>query len=70
LIEDIRDYKTLPKSTLRRFANLSPASANFKKELQEVRTNLGDDYLEVIKKRLGILRSEVIIAIENQISAN
>lgn len=66
LIEDIRDYKTLPKSTLRRFANLSPSSANFKKELQEVRTNLGDEYLEIIKKRLGILRSEVIIAIENR----
>lgn len=66
LIEDVRDYKTLPKSTLRRFTDLSPASSNFKKELQEVRVNLGEDYLEVIKKRLSVLRSEVIIAIENQ----
>lgn len=66
LIEDLRDYKTLPKSTLRRFANITPASAEFRKELQEVRIYLGDDYLEIIKKRLGILRSEVIIAIENQ----
>jgi len=66
LIEDLRDYKTLPKSTLRRFANVSSDSANFKNELQEVKTNLGEDYLEVIKKRLGTLKSEVIIAIENR----
>ena len=66
LVEDLRDYKTLPKSTLRRFANVSPGSAEFKKELREVRINLGDDYLEIIKKRLGTLKSEVIIAIENQ----
>ncbi len=66
LIEDLRDYKTLPKSTLRRFANVSPDSPNFKKELQEVKINLGEDYLEIIKKRLGALKSEVIIAIENR----
>ena len=66
LIEDLRDYKTLPKATQRRFANISPGSAEFRKELQEVRINLGEDYLEIIKKRLGTLKSEVIIAIENQ----
>jgi len=66
LLEDMLDYKTLPKSTLRRFANISTTSPEFKKELQEVRINLGEDYLEIIKKRLGELRSEVIIAIENQ----
>ncbi len=41
-------------------------SANFKNEIQKVRINLGDDYLEIIKKRLGTLKSEVIIAVENQ----
>jgi hypothetical protein len=66
LVEDLRDYKTLPKSTLRRFANVKPDSANFKKELQVVKNNLGADYLDIIKKRLGSLKSEVIIAIENQ----
>lgn len=66
LIEDIRDYRTLPKSTLRRFSNVTPDSPNFKKELQEVRQNLGDDYLDTIKSRLGALKSEIIIAIENQ----
>jgi hypothetical protein len=58
LIEDIRDYKALPTSTLRRFASVSPNSTNFKKELHEVRINLGDDYLEIIKKRFGILNTK------------
>jgi len=66
LIEDLRDYKTLPKSTLRRFANVKPDSVSFKKELQEVKINLGEDYLDIVKKRLGSLKREVIIAIENQ----
>jgi len=66
LVVDLRDYKTLPKSTLRRFANIKPDSASFKKELLAVRINLGEDYLEVVKKRLGSLKIEVIIAIENQ----
>jgi superfamily II DNA or RNA helicase/HKD family nuclease len=66
LIEDLRDYKTLPKSTLRRFASVKPNSPNFRKELEEVRINLGEDYLEIVKKRLGSLKSEVIIAVENQ----
>ena len=66
LTEDLRDYKTLPKSTLRRFASIRPDSASFKKELLAVRINLGEDYLEVVKKRLGSLKIEVIIAIENQ----
>jgi hypothetical protein len=52
---------------LRRFANISPVSAEFKKELQELKINLGENYLDIIKKRLGELKSEVIIAIENQI---
>ena len=66
LVEDLRDYKTLPKSTLRRFANIKPGTLEFKKELQTVKANLGEDYLDIIKQRLGLLRSEVIIAIENQ----
>ena len=66
LIEDLRDYKTLSKSTLRRFANLNPASLDFKNEIKQIMINLGEDYLEIVKKRLGQLSSEVIIAIENQ----
>jgi len=72
LIADLRDYKTLAKSTLRRFASIkldsskSKAIADFKSELDIVRISLGEDYLEDVKRRLGTLKSEVIIAIENQ----
>lgn len=72
LISDIRDYKTLPKSTLRRLASVDlekrtpTALKDFTDELTFVRRYLGDDYLEIIKKRLGTLESEIIIAIENQ----
>jgi hypothetical protein len=76
LVEDIRDYKTLAKSTLRRFAGIRLDAANpksipdFKAEISTVRISLGEDYLEAIKKRLGALKSEVIIAIENQSTVN
>jgi superfamily II DNA or RNA helicase/HKD family nuclease len=72
LIEDLRDYKTLAKSTLRRFAGIkldasrTKSISDFKQELKAVKINLGEDYLEIIKIRLGSLKSEVIIAIENQ----
>lgn len=65
LIEDLRDYKTLPKSTLRRFASITPSSSQFKEELRQVKTQLGEDYLDLIKQKLGSIKSEVIIAIEN-----
>jgi hypothetical protein len=71
LIEDLRDYKTLPKSTLRRFAGIKldasrPKSiADFRAELHAVKISLGEDYLEIVKKQLGSLRTEVIIAIEH-----
>jgi tetratricopeptide (TPR) repeat protein len=69
LIEDLRDYKTLAKSTLRRFAGIKLDASNpksmsdFKAELKAVKINLGEDYLDIVKKRLGSLKSEVIIAI-------
>ncbi|MEX1247047.1 MAG: helicase-related protein [Anaerolineales bacterium] len=72
LILDMRDYKTLPKSTLRRLASVNLENGSprvlkeFITELAYVRKYLGDDYLEVIKERLGSLTSEIIIAVENQ----
>jgi superfamily II DNA or RNA helicase/HKD family nuclease len=71
LILDLREFKTLPKFTLRRLASVDlnkddPKSLkNFKSELEFVRIYLGDDYLDIIQKRLGSLKSEVIIAVEN-----
>ncbi len=66
LVEDLQEYKTLSKSTLRRFASIPPTRSEFKEELRQVRIQLGEDYLDVIKQRLGTMKSEVIIAIENQ----
>ncbi|MFH2102157.1 MAG: helicase-related protein [Chloroflexota bacterium] len=72
LIADLREYKTLPKSTLRRLASvdLNPDRPNilqgFKEEIRFIRNHMGDDYLEIIQYRLGSLKSEVIIAVENQ----
>jgi len=44
--------------------------AEFKRELELVRGNLGDDYLDVIRQRLGSTKSEIIIAVENQLTVN
>jgi superfamily II DNA/RNA helicase len=71
LVADLRDFKTLPKFTLRRLASVELKKDNaksltdFKAELEFVRNYLGEDYLKVIQQRLGTLKSEVIIAIEN-----
>ncbi len=72
LIADLREYKTLPKFTLRRLASVKLDSAkpqtvkDFTEELKFVRNYLGNDYLEIIWSRLGQLKSEIIIAVENQ----
>jgi hypothetical protein len=72
LIRDLREFKTLPQFTLRRLGslNLAPDSPgeveDFKAELDFLRNNWGEDYLDIIEKRLGLLKSEIIIAVENQ----
>lgn len=72
LIRDLKEFKTLPKFTLRRLArvNLEPDSpqeiADFMDELKFISGYLGEDYLEIIEERLGSLKSEIIIAVENQ----
>ncbi len=76
LIRDLREYKTLPKFTLRRLTsvNLGPddpgAIKEFKEELILLRGHLGDDYLDIIEQRLGSLKNEIIIAVENQAIAS
>ena len=71
LIKDLREYRTLSRYTLRRLAkedlipNNDDALKAFIRELEFVRGYLGEDYLEVIQNRLGSLKSEVIIAVEN-----
>ncbi|MDO8499640.1 MAG: helicase-related protein [bacterium] len=71
LREDIADYQTLPKSTMRRIVNLkldtnnSKEVENVKKELDQMIFELGgSDYLKQTKSK-GEPQKEVIIAIEN-----
>lgn len=71
LYEDILDYKTLSDFTLRRIANLDLKGcderkvATNKEELTSLQNELGFDYLNHIKQKVGMLEKEVIVAIEN-----
>lgn len=72
LIEDLRDYMTLPKFTLRRLTQyevrLDAPKKNidgFVKNLSELRQHLGEDYLDKIKEQGLRQKKEIIIAIEN-----
>jgi hypothetical protein len=72
LIKDLREYKTLSKFTLRRLTSVDlipndqKALGEFIKEIAFVRAHLGEDYLDIIQGRLGSMKSEIIIAVENQ----
>ncbi len=69
LREDIIDYGTLSDYTLRRLANLSFVEKDYEKtvkEIEELKQELGEDYLEKEKERQQDLSQEIIIAIENQ----
>jgi len=71
LREDILEYKTLSDYTLRRIANLNSQNKDIAKiqktrdELEKLQQELGADYLDKVKSKLGQLETEVIIAIEN-----
>ena len=71
LREDILEYKTLSDYTLRRIANLNSVSTEKAKiqktmdEMRKLREELGTDYLDKVKAKLGQLETEVIIAVEN-----
>ena len=73
LIKDIRHYHTLADMTLRRIGQneLTQKSSEkdqieFFKSINQVRKFLGDDYLKKILDRVKHLKTEVIIAVENQ----
>lgn len=72
LLRDLKEFQTLPKYTLRRLTAVEMDGKvsqrgieRFKKELEAVRTALGEDYLERIEQRVKEFRSEIIIAVEN-----
>lgn len=67
-VEDIEDYKTLSDYTLRRIANLSADAKDVKKtvtELTNLEKDLGLNYLDKIKTKVGQLDKEIIVAVEN-----
>ncbi|OBW62942.1 MAG: helicase [Dehalococcoides mccartyi] len=71
LLEDMKEYKTLSDYTVRRISNLKTVNPSdkdlnhLKDGISGIRKELGDDYLEKIKAKLGKTQNEVIIAIEN-----
>ena len=71
LREDVLDYGTLSDYTLRRIANLEGGASNkIKESIKEIETlkkELGEDYLQKEKSRQKDLPKEIIIAIENQL---
>jgi len=64
LLEDIIDYGTLSDFTLRRIANINPDKKP-EKEIENLKNELGEDYLMKEKQRLKDLKKEIIVAIEN-----
>ena len=70
LIQDLKNYKTLPTYTLRRLVLANESKKGVKtaiESIEEVRHRLGNNYLEVILKRVQNLEEDVIISVENQI---
>jgi superfamily II DNA/RNA helicase len=64
LLEDIIDFGTLSDFTLRRIANIDIGKKP-EKEIEEIKKELGQDYLQKEKQRLKDLKKEIIVAIEN-----
>jgi len=71
LLEDLTDYGTLPYYTLRRIANLEiPENENKIQEiitkLEELKDELGENYLLKEIEKFKNIQKEIIIAIENR----
>lgn len=70
LIEDMQDFHTLSRYTLRQLGNLQIQSekhiSEVKKVLVHISHEMGTDYLDKLKNRIGDLKNEIIIAVENQ----
>lgn len=72
LLDDLTDYQTLSTFTLRRLADM-PTVENSKdsskiilETLNELKDNLGFDYLDKIKSATKLNTQEVVIAVENR----
>jgi superfamily II DNA or RNA helicase len=73
LIQDLKNYKTLSTYTLRRLILANESKKGVKitiENIEEVRRRLGNNYLEIILKRVQNLEEDVIISVENQVKRN
>lgn len=70
LLEDMREWSTLPKYTLRTIANLlfnTPKQIEQTRDkLQDIQLQLGSDYLQKEIERQKQVQQEIVIAVENQ----
>lgn len=71
LIKDIKRYKTLSKFTLHKLVLPEKASNDPYNDLinniELLRRRIGNDYLDIIVKRITNIDDEIIIAVENRI---
>jgi len=70
LLEDIRDYGTLSDFVLSEIVSLEKNLKDLDriaKKLNELKEEIGENFLEKIDKRVRSLTKEIIIAIENQL---
>jgi hypothetical protein len=73
LVKDLQYYNTLSDYSMKRITSneLAPNSSDkviesFKKEIINLRRQLGEDYLNIIEERAKRQTEEIVIAVENQ----
>ncbi|GAB4176062.1 MAG: helicase-related protein [Calditrichia bacterium] len=72
LIKDLRDYRTIPFDLLRNLTSVEITSNDpellekFQNELRKVKKFIPVDFLEKLESRIGEIKSEVIVAVENR----
>ena len=74
LIKDIREYYSISEYVVRKIVDLEDYLKagdleKVKRELEKIRNEVGNDFIEKVENQLRILEAsnqEVIIAIENQ----
>ncbi|MGD9638720.1 MAG: helicase-related protein [Alphaproteobacteria bacterium] len=72
LIKDLREYKTLSQYSLRRLSSQEIGNQSsekeitaFIKEIEFIKGQLGENYLDAIEQNAKQVKSEVIVAVEN-----
>lgn len=65
LLDDIQNYGTLADRTLRIIISAASKDADFENMIEQLKYEMGDDYLSTIKAKLP--PNEIVIAIEHQL---